>query len=177
MAGQDYQQLRTFLEKAEFEFGLVAEGHDAIPIDRKASCGSVSSGDGTFQGFYVCSVNRRPTDSSRGELSLRPKRTNQDYFWTVLPTALLRRPDAKALTNSPRSISQWTQVFAQQGCVTRNRSFVVVALRHSASRRQIVNWTVTAAPSVRTHPVGGPPQFRLFCVREPFNRLVGLPFG
>lgn len=36
--GQDYQQLRAFLDKAGFEFDLVAEGRDAIPIDRNASC-------------------------------------------------------------------------------------------------------------------------------------------
>jgi hypothetical protein len=36
MTGQDYQQLRAFLEKAEFDFDLVAEGRHPIPIDRKA---------------------------------------------------------------------------------------------------------------------------------------------
>ena len=36
MTGQDYQQLRAFLEKAGFDFDLVAEGRDPIPIDRKA---------------------------------------------------------------------------------------------------------------------------------------------
>ena len=32
MRGQDYQQLRTFLEKAGFEFDLVAEGD--VPLFR-----------------------------------------------------------------------------------------------------------------------------------------------
>ena len=97
MTGQDYQQLRTFLEKAGFEFELVAEGRDAIPIDRKASCGSVSSGDGTFQGFYVCLNEPSANQIVPGvSYSLRPKRTNQEYLWTVLPTAVLRRPEGKA---------------------------------------------------------------------------------
>lgn len=97
MTGQDYQQLRTFLEKAGFEFDLVTEGRNAIPIDRKASCGSVSSGDGTFQGFYVCLSEPSANQIVPGvSYSLRPKRTNQEYFWTVLPTAVLRKPDAKS---------------------------------------------------------------------------------
>lgn len=97
MTGQDYQQLRTFLEQAGFEFDLVAEGRDAIPIDRKASCGSVSSGDGTFQGFYVCLSEPSANQIVPGvSYSLRPKRTNQEYFWTVLPTAVLRKPDGKS---------------------------------------------------------------------------------
>jgi hypothetical protein len=97
MTGQDYQQLRTFLEKAGFEFDLVAEGRDAIPIDRKASCGSASSGDGTFQGFYVCLNEQSANQIVPGvSYSLRPKRTNQEYFWTVLPTAMLLKPDGKS---------------------------------------------------------------------------------
>lgn len=96
MTGQDYQQLRTFLDKAGFEFDLVAEGRDAIPIDHKASCGNVSSGDGTFQGFYVCLSELSVNQIVPGvKYSLRPKRTNQEYFWTVLPTVVLRRPDGK----------------------------------------------------------------------------------
>jgi hypothetical protein len=96
MTGQDYQQLRTFLEKAGFEFDLVAEGHAAIPIDRKASCGSVSSGDGTFQGFYVCLNELSANQIVPGVgYSLRPRRTNQAYFWTVPPTAMLRKPAGK----------------------------------------------------------------------------------
>jgi hypothetical protein len=94
MAGQDYQQLRTFLEKAGFEFDLVAAGRDAIPIDRKASCGSVYSGDGTFQGFNVCLSEASANQIVPGvNYSLRPRRTNQEYFWTVLPTATLRKPE------------------------------------------------------------------------------------
>jgi len=96
MTGQDYQQLRAFLEKAGFDFDLVAEGRDPIPIDRKASCGTVSSGDGTFQGFYVCLSEPSANQIVPGEsYSLRPKRTNQEYFWTVLPSAMLRRPNGK----------------------------------------------------------------------------------
>jgi hypothetical protein len=97
MTGQDYQQLRAFLEKAGFEFDLVAAGRDAIPIDRKASCGTVSSGDGTFQGFYVCLSEPSASQIFPGvSYSLRPKRTNDEYFWTILPSATLRRPDGKA---------------------------------------------------------------------------------
>jgi hypothetical protein len=96
MAGQDYQQLRALLEKAGFEFELVAEGRDAIPIDRKASCGTVSSGDGTFQGFYVCLGAALADRIVPGvAYSLRPKRTSQEYFWTLLPGVVLRRPDDK----------------------------------------------------------------------------------
>jgi hypothetical protein len=40
MAGQDYQQLSSFLVNVGFDFELVAEGRDAIPIDRKASVGA-----------------------------------------------------------------------------------------------------------------------------------------
>lgn len=95
MAGQDYRQLRTLVEKAGFEFDLVANG-DAIPIDRKASCGTVSSGDGTFQGFYVCLDAALADRIVPGVgYSLRPKRTSQEYFWTVLPGVMLRRPDGK----------------------------------------------------------------------------------
>jgi hypothetical protein len=98
MAGQDYQQLSSFLENVGFEFELVAEGRDAIPIDRKASCGSVSSGDGTFQGFCVC-LSAALADRIVPEVaySLRPKRTSQEYFWAVLPSVVLRRPAAKAV--------------------------------------------------------------------------------
>jgi len=98
MTGQDYQQLQTFVEKAGFEFDLTAEGRDAIPIDRKASCGTVSSGDGTFQGFYIC-LNGALADRIVPGVgySLRPKRASQEYFWTVLPSVVLRRPDDKAV--------------------------------------------------------------------------------
>lgn len=98
MTGQDYQQLRTFLDKAGFEFDLVAEGRDPVPIDRKSSCGTVSSGDGTFQGFYVCLSQPSANQILPGvSYSLRPKRTNQEYFWTVLPTVVLRRADSKGV--------------------------------------------------------------------------------
>jgi hypothetical protein len=97
MTGQDYQQLRTFLEQAGFEFNLVAKGRDSIPIDRKASCGTVSSGDGTFQGFYVCLSEQSANQIVPGvNYSLSPKRISKEYFWTVLPGAVLRRPDGKS---------------------------------------------------------------------------------
>jgi hypothetical protein len=93
MQGQDYQQLRHFLEHAGFEFDLVAEGHAPISIDGKASCGNASSGDGTFQGFYVCLSETAASQIAGGvSYSLRPKRTGQEYFWTVLPAAVLRKP-------------------------------------------------------------------------------------
>ncbi len=91
MAGQDYQQLRTLVEKAGFEFELVADGREAVPIDRKAFCGSVSSGDGTFQGFYVCLGTEADRIVPGVEYSLRPKRTSDEYYWTVLPGVVLRR--------------------------------------------------------------------------------------
>jgi hypothetical protein len=96
MAGQDHQQLRTFVEKAGFEFDLVANGRDAIHIDRKASCGTVSSGDGAFQGFYVC-LNAPLADQVAPGVgySLRPKRTSEEYFWTVPPGVVLLKPDDK----------------------------------------------------------------------------------
>jgi hypothetical protein len=96
MAGQDYHQLGTLVEKAGFEFELVAEAREAIPIDRKAFCGTVSSDDGKFQGFYVC-LGAAWADRIVPGLaySLRPKRTSQEYFWTVLPGVVLRRPDDK----------------------------------------------------------------------------------
>jgi hypothetical protein len=93
MTGQDYQQLRTLLGKAGFEFDLASDSHDPIPIDRKSSCGTLSSGDGKFQGFYVCldaAITERIIPGV--SYSLRPKRTNDDYFWTVLPGVALRRP-------------------------------------------------------------------------------------
>ncbi|HXA52900.1 MAG TPA: hypothetical protein VNV86_21435 [Candidatus Acidoferrum sp.] len=95
MAGQDQQQLRALIDKAGFEFELVAEGRDAIPIDRKASCGTVSSGDGTFQGFYVCLGASAERIVPGVAYSLRAKRTGDAYFWTVLPDVVLRRPDDK----------------------------------------------------------------------------------
>jgi hypothetical protein len=96
MGGQDYQQLRTLVEKAGFEFDLVAEGRDTIPIDRKASCGTVSSGDGAFQGFYACLGAALADRIVPGvKYSLRPKRTSQEYFWTVLAGVVLLRPDDK----------------------------------------------------------------------------------
>jgi hypothetical protein len=98
MTGQDYQQLRSFLEKAGFDFELVAEGHVPIPIDRKASCGNVSSGDGTFQGFDVCLSEQSVSQIVPGvSYTLRPKRTNQDYFWTVMPGVTLVKPEGKEL--------------------------------------------------------------------------------
>jgi len=98
MTGQDYQQLRTLLDKAGFEFNLVSDGRDPVPIDRKSSCGTVSSGDGKFQGFYVC-LNGALADRIAPGIgySLRPKRASQEYFWTVLPSVVLRRPDDKAV--------------------------------------------------------------------------------
>ena len=73
-------------------FDLVAEGRESIPIDPKASCGTVSSGGGDFQGFYVC------LDASLAEriapgvpYSLRPKKAAKPYLWTVLPDAVLIR--------------------------------------------------------------------------------------
>ena len=96
MTGQDSQQLRAFMEKAGFEFDLVAEGREAASIDRKASCGIVYSGDGTFQGFNVCLSEPSASQIVPGaSYSLRPKRINQEYFWTVLPGVVLRKPDGK----------------------------------------------------------------------------------
>jgi hypothetical protein len=92
MAGQDQQQLRALVEKAGFEFELVAEGREAISIDHKASCGTVSSGDGTFQGFYVCLGALADRIVPGLAYSLRPKRTNDEYFWTILPDVVLQRP-------------------------------------------------------------------------------------
>lgn len=97
MTGQDYQQLRSFLETAGFEFDLVAEGHDAVPINRSASCNISSSGDGGFQGFYVCLKPEVAEKIAAGvNYTLRPKKTNDDYFWAVLPSVVLRRPDDKS---------------------------------------------------------------------------------
>jgi len=96
MARQDSQQLSPLVEKAGFEFELVAEGRDAIPIDGKASCGTATSGDGTFQGFYVCLSAALADRIVPGvAYSLRPKRTSQEYFWTVLPGVVLRRAGDK----------------------------------------------------------------------------------
>jgi hypothetical protein len=92
MAGQDQQQLRALVEKAGFEFELVAEDREAISIDHKASCGTVSSGDGTFQGFYVCLGALADRIVPGLAYSLRPKRTNDEYFWTILPDVVLQRP-------------------------------------------------------------------------------------
>jgi hypothetical protein len=169
------------LEKAGFEFDLVAEGRDAIPIDRKASCGSVSSGDGTFQGFYVCLSEPSANQIAPGvSYSLRPKRTNQEYFWTVLPTALLRRPDGKALTNSPRNISQWTQVSAQQGGITRDadswRSKRCALLEGLASEPATSRASITSSKKWRLWRSGAP-DLKFTSTVTPFLLLLAFAPG
>jgi hypothetical protein len=96
MKGQDYQQLKTFLEKAGFEFDLVADGRDAVPIDKNSSCGTVNLGDGAFQGFYVC-LNPTLADQIIPGVAytLRPKPSSKEYFWTVLPGTVLLKPSNK----------------------------------------------------------------------------------
>jgi hypothetical protein len=93
MVGQDYQQLRTLVEKAGFAFDLVSEGRDPVPIDQKSFCGTTSTGDGQFQAFYVC-LDPAVVDRINPGVaySLRPKRINDAYFWTVLPGVALRKP-------------------------------------------------------------------------------------
>ena len=92
MTGQDYQQLRTFIEKAGFEFDLVAEGHAPVHFDRKASCGNVSAGDGSFQGFHVCLEEPAAAQIAPGvAYQLRPKRNNDEFFWSVLPGVVLKK--------------------------------------------------------------------------------------
>ena len=83
------------VEKAGFEFELIAEGHVSIPIDGQALCGSTSTGDGAFQGFYVCLGAAADRIAAGVKYSLRPKRKSVEYFWTVLPEVVLRRPDGK----------------------------------------------------------------------------------
>jgi len=93
MAGQDYQQLRTFIKNAGFEFDLVANGQGPIHLDQKASCGNFSSGHGSLQGFYVCFDSQLADQITPGvAYSLRPNKTNGAYFWTVLPSVVLLKP-------------------------------------------------------------------------------------
>jgi hypothetical protein len=93
MAGQDHQQLRTFIKNAGFEFDLVANGQHPIHLDHKASCGNFSSGDGLFQGFYVCLDLQLADQITPGvAYSLRPTKTSGPYFWTVLPSVVLLKP-------------------------------------------------------------------------------------
>jgi pimeloyl-ACP methyl ester carboxylesterase len=96
MAGQDHQQLRSFVARAGFEFDLVAEGRPAIHINERASCGTTSSGDGKFQGFYVCLDSAALDRIAPGvPYSLRPRKTSDKYYWTVPPDVVFVKPPAK----------------------------------------------------------------------------------
>ena len=90
MEGQGHRQLTAFVENAGFEFDLAANGLEDVHVDRQAFCGTTSFGEGEFKGFYVCldaeSANRI---ASGVAYSLRPKRNNEDYFWTVAPDVTL----------------------------------------------------------------------------------------
>jgi len=83
------------IDSSGFAFELVAEGRESMAIDRKSSCGNTSYGDGQFQGFNVClSADLAGRIVPGAAYTLRPKQTNQEYFWTVLPDAVLRRPES-----------------------------------------------------------------------------------
>ena len=53
LEGQDYTQFRTFLENAGFSFELRASEAEPVRITRENSRGSMSIGDGSFQGFVI----------------------------------------------------------------------------------------------------------------------------
>jgi hypothetical protein len=96
MAGQDYQQLRTFIEKAGFDFDLAADGRETIHLDGKAHCGNFSAGDGASQGFYVCLDPQLADRIAPGAAyTLRSNRTGKAYSWSINAGIVLRRPDRK----------------------------------------------------------------------------------
>ena len=90
MEGQGHQQLTAFVENAGFEFDLVANGLEDVHVDHQAFCGTTSFGEGEFKGFYVCLDAESANQIASGvAYSLRPKRNNEDYFWTVSPGVTL----------------------------------------------------------------------------------------
>lgn len=94
MKGQNSDQLQAFVDKAGFEFDLVADGRPEIQIDRKDLWGTTSYNDGEFQGFYVLLTPSQISQIAPGvPYSLRPKRTSDLYYWTVPPDVVLLRRD------------------------------------------------------------------------------------
>ena len=80
MAGQDYQQLRTFIDNAGFDFDLVAAGQETVHLDSKTHCGNFSVRDGSSQGFYVCLDSQLTHQIAPGvAYSLRPTATSKAY--------------------------------------------------------------------------------------------------
>jgi pimeloyl-ACP methyl ester carboxylesterase len=94
--GEDSQQLSAFVEKAGFDFDLVANGHAGIHIGRETFCGITSYNDGEFQGFYVCLDAAAVNQVSAGvPYSLRPRKISDVYFWTIPPHVVLLRRDTR----------------------------------------------------------------------------------
>jgi hypothetical protein len=96
MKGQDNEQLRSLMQRAGFEFELMAKGRDTFTIDRRSFCGFVSSGSGSIQGFQVCLGETAGRIAPGISYSLHPKRSNDDYYWSVTPDVVLRKPDGKS---------------------------------------------------------------------------------
>jgi len=82
--GQEYQQLEQFRKKAGFSFVLRAQGYEDISITEENMDGTVSSNDGTFQGFVVTlHPSQLAQMNPRRAYTIVPNNKSREYFWTV----------------------------------------------------------------------------------------------
>lgn len=95
LPGQDHRQLREFVENAGFEFVLRAADRAEVKITRESHCGTTSSsGDGAFQGFYVCLHGEQIRSIDAGvEYAIVPSNASTQYAWAVRDDLRLVRPE------------------------------------------------------------------------------------
>jgi len=102
MEGQDHHQLDTFKENAGFNFVLKAEGHENISITKENSIGTMSSNDGSFQGFTVRLIPSQLEKLIRGvEYTILPLNESKEYAWKVKKEVKLIRPARPDEERSP----------------------------------------------------------------------------
>ena len=94
LPGQDHWQLREFIENAGFEFVLRATDRAEVKITRESHCGTTSSGNGAFQGFYVCLNAEQIRSIDAGvEYAIVPSNASAHYAWAVRDGLRLTRPE------------------------------------------------------------------------------------
>ena len=110
--GQTHAQLGEFVENAGFDFVLRAEGQPDIVLDKKNCAGNCSSGDGTFQAFYV-DLDRQQRDVLAADVpyTLHPRNAKAPYVWRINDVKLTRKVDYEPLVRTALD----TTVFARVG--------------------------------------------------------------
>ena len=95
LQGQDYRQLREFVDNAGFNFVLRTEGQPQIVISQNNFAGTRSSrgGDHAFQGFYIQLNKDQIKMLAQGiPYTLHPKNKSEKYLWQVNENIALIMP-------------------------------------------------------------------------------------